>query len=234
MQLTQLNNTVNINQINDVKNSIRTNNLENNKETVEKHPSDKIDLEKTTNSSGFLSAVTINISKVANLQKMQSAISNQLEITSEIVKVTNSAVNSNRIQLDDKQPDIQNLLTSFNKLSEGINTTEISDQEGIFFDGQVGSRPLSASEIHDAINQQKERLSQFNKRIEGQIESAISDTKAHIEIEKSTVETKVEFKNIDYAKESAQFNASTLESVKGGILPSQANAFPLHSERLLA
>ena len=125
-------------------------------------------------------------------------------------------------------------MPSFNKLSEGINTTEISDQEGIFFDGQVGSRPLSASEIHDAINQQKERLSQFNKRIEGQIESAISDTKAHIEIEKSTVETKVEFKNIDYAKESAQFNASTLESVKGGILPSQANAFPLHSERLLA
>jgi len=233
MELTQLNNTANLNQINNVKNSLRTNNLENEKETVAKHPSDKVDIEKTTNSSGFLSTMSTNISKVASLQKMQSTISSQLEITTEIVKTTNSAVNSSRIQLDDKQPEIQSLLNNFNKLSEGFKP-EFSDETGIFFDGRVGSKPLSTGEIYDAVSKQSERLSQFSQQISSEINSLVSNTQDTISTERTKVETKFEFKNIDYAKESAQFNASTLESVKGGILPSQANGFPLHSEKLLA
>ena len=233
MELAQLNNSITSNQISNVHNGLRTNNLENEKESVAKHPSDKVDIEKTASSSSFLSTMSTNISKVANLQKMQSTITSQLEITTEIVKTTNSAANSNHIQLDDKQPVIENLLNNFNKLSKGF-IPEFSDKTGIFFDGQVGSKPLSTGEIYDAVSKQNERLSQFNQQISSEIYTLVSNTQDTISTEKTKVETKVEFKNIDYAKESAQFSAATLESVKGGILPSQANAFPLRSEGLLA
>lgn len=233
MELIKLPNINNLNQVNNVSSNLKANNLENLKETIAKHPTDKVDIEKTTNSSDFLSTMSINISKVANLQKLQSTISSQLEITSEIVKTTNSAVNSNHVQLDDKQPEIQNLLNNFNKLSEGFKP-EFSDETGMFFDGRVGSKPLSSGEIYDAVSKQSERLSQFNQQISSKINSLVSNTQDTIATERTKVETKVEFKNIDYAKESAQFDSSTLGNIKGGVLPSQANAFPLHSEQLLA
>jgi len=234
MELTQLNNNTNLNQITDIKNSLRTNNLENTKGVSDKYPSDNVDLSNSRRSSSFLSNITSNISKVASLQKAQSTISNQLEITSEIVKTTQSASNSSSTELDDKQPDIKILLDSFNKLSEGFTRPEISNETGIYFDGQLGSKPLSSHEILDASEQQRERLSEYHQAVSNEIKSLVNDTRKTIDTEKTTVETKVEFKNIDYAKESAQFNSSTLGNIRGGVLPSQANAFPLHSEKLLA
>lgn len=234
MELTQLNNLSNVSQVNDIKDSLKTNNLQNIKQVIEKYPSDKVEIQQQSSSSNFLTNISSNINKMADLQKMQSTVSNQLEITSKLVRTTESAVNSNSIQLDDKQPEIKNLIDNFNVISKGTNTTEISDKAGIYFDGQVGARPLSATEIYDAVDQQKERLSQFNEKIASQIESVLADTKGNIELEKVTVETKVEFKNIDYAKESALFDSSTLSNVQGGVIPSQANGFPLHSEKLLA
>jgi hypothetical protein len=237
MELTQLNNLNNLNNLNhvsDVKNSFKTNDLHNSKEVIEKYPTDTIDFQRENTSSSFLTNISTNMNKLVDLQKMQSLGSNQLEITSELVKITETAQNSRSIQLDDKQPEIKNLMDHFNILSKKINTTEISDKAGVYFDGQVGARPLSTNEIHDAVAQQRERLSQFNKKIDSQIESIVSDTKGSIELEKVKVETKVEFKKVDYAKESALFDSSTLASVQGGVIPSQANGFPLHSEKLLA
>ena len=235
MELTQLNNNINLNPVNNVNNSFRTNNLENKiPEVTEKHTLDKFDTTNISNSSNFLNNISSNISKVANLQKSQSMISNQLEITNEIVKTTQSANVSTLIQLDDKQPEIKKLLENFNQLSDGFERPEVSDVVGIYFDGQLGSKPLSSDEILDASAQQRERLVKYHEAVSNEISSLVLDTKKSFELEKTTIETKVEFKNIDYAKESAQFNASTLESIKGGILPSQANAFPLHSEGLLA
>jgi len=234
MELTQLNNVNNLNHVSDVKNSFKANDLHNSKEVIEKYPTDKVDIQRENTSSSFLTNISTNINKLVDLQKTQSHVSNQLQITSELVRTTESAVNNSSIQLDDKQPEIKNLIDNFNIISKGINTTEISDKAGVYFDGQVGARPLSASEIHDAVDQQKERLSKFNKKIADQIESVITDSKSNIQLEKVTVETKVEFKNVDYQKESAQFNSSTLANIRGGVLPAQANAFPPHSEKLLA
>ena len=235
MELSQLNNSMTLNPINNANNSFRINSLENKiPEDTEKYVSDKFDTTNVRNTSVFLDNISSNISKVANLQKAQSIISNQLEITSEIVTTTQSVNASVSTHLDDKQPEIKSLLENFNQLTKGFERPEISDEIGIYFDGQLGSKPLSSHEILDASAQQRERLEKYNQTISNEIKSLIFDTQKSIESEKTTVETKVEFKNIDYAKESAQFNASTLESVKGGILPSQANAFPLHSEGLLA
>jgi len=235
MELTQIQNVSNMNQVNDVKNNSKTNNLQNIKEVIEKYPSDKIDIEKAnSSSSNFLSNVSSNVGKIADLQKQQSAISNQLEITTEVIKTTQAAENSNTVKLDDKQPKIKNLLDNFNKLSESSTRIEISDKPGIYFDGQVGARPLSSKEIHDAIQENKERLSSVQQSISNEIDAVVLDNKNTLETEKTTTQTKVEFKKIDFEKESLQFNSSSINNFKGEVLPSQANAFPPHSEKLLA
>ncbi|MGB5867304.1 MAG: hypothetical protein WBG69_05460, partial [Arcobacteraceae bacterium] len=105
---------------------------------------------------------------------------------------------------------------------------------GIFFDGVMGAKPLSSNEIMDSVAEQNQKLTQKYVQVNEQIASLVSNTQESIKVEKVTFESKVEFKNIDYNQESSQFSADTLNSVKGGIIPSQANAFPLHSEKLLA
>lgn len=234
MELTPLTTLNNVNQINDINKTSRPNDLQNIKESTLTSSSDKIEIENPQNSKSFLSNISSNLTKVADLQKQQSAISNQLEITTEIVKTTQTAVNSNSIQLDDKQPEIKNLLDSFNKLSQNSTRTEISDEPGIYFDGQVGARPLSSKEIHDAIEENKTRLEDVKQTISNEIKDIVSDTKNSLQTERTTLETKVEFKKVDFEKESSQFNGNSINNFKGEVLPSQANGFPTHSEQLLA
>lgn len=234
MELMQINSANAINQINDINKNSRPTSLQNINEVAQKSSSDKVEIESTKSSKNFLSNVSSNLMKVADLQKQQSSISNQLEITSEIVKITEATVNSNVVKLDDKQPEIKNLLDNFNKLSENSKRTEISDKPGIYFDGQVGARPLSSKEIHDAIESNRERLEAVNQTISNEIKDVVSDTKDTLKTERTTIETKVEFKKIDFEKESSQFNSQSVNNFRGDVIPSQANAYPTHSESLLA
>lgn len=237
MELTQISNMNNLNYVNDKKDGLKTNALISSKEVENKNTlnSDKVDVNlQNSSKNGFVNNIASSINKLASLQKTQSNISNQLEITTEIVKTTSGAVNSQSIRLDDKQPEIKNLLDNFNGLSKSSQLTEGFDEEGIFFDGILGSKPLSAGEILQAVANQQEKLKVVQEKIGAEIESVISETKQSFEVEKTKVETKVEFKNIDFGKESAQFDSSTLSSIKDGIIPSQANASTANSVNLLA
>ena len=190
--------------------------------------SDLSTIDKLTNTS-FLNNISSNINKIAQYQKVESSISNQLEITTKIVEIINFANQSQIKKLDDKQPQIKNLIDNYNTISKN---TEGSDLEGIFFDGVLGSKPLSPQEILDAVKQQNKILNQLQSNIQDEKQLLIQDTKNAIQNQKT--ETKVEFKSIDFGKESIQFDASSLNRFEGEIVTSQANGFPFHSEKLLA
>lgn len=236
MELTKLNSMNNLNYVSDNKDSQKAKALISSKEVENKYSSnDKVDVNlQNSSKSNFVNNVTSSINKLASLQKTQSNISNQLEITTDIVKTTSVAVNSPEIKLDDKQPEVKNLLDSYNDLSKNSASTEGFDENGIFFDGVLGSKPLSASEILQAVESQQSKLKFAQEKIGAEIESVISDTKQSFEVEKAKVETKVEFKNFDFEQESAQFNSSTLGNIRDGIIPSQANATSSNSVKLLA
>jgi len=231
MELTQLTNINSIQHSYEVNKNSQPNNSLNIKEIPEQKHSDKIE---RSIGSDFLSSISSNIVKVANLQKQHSSISTQLEITNEIVKTVDVAVNSSKIQLDDKQPEINTLLNSFNKISKTSKIPEISDKPGIYFDGQVGAKPISSQEIYEDVQEKQERLSSIQQSISKEIESTSNNIKESISIEKTMVETKFEFKNVDFEKESLEFSSDSITNFKGEILSSQANALPLHSEQLLA
>jgi hypothetical protein len=237
MELTQLNSVNNsknhLNSLSDPMN-LKTNSLASRQNVVERYPTDKVDISKANNSSDFVNNISSSIDNLVDLQKRQSTISNQLEITTNIVQTTNTAVNSQSIKLDDKQPEIKNLLDNFNTLSKSQIKSEDLDKAGIFFDGIVGAKPLSSKELIEAVEQQRVRLTQNRSEIDSQIKSVVSHAQNTIKEETTKIENKVEFKKVDYAQESAQFNGSTLNSLKGEMLPTQANAFPIHSTQLLA
>jgi len=233
MELSQLTNNSHASSIVNTANTIKTNDIQSNEEITKKYPEDKIEVNQTAKTSELAENISSNISKIANLQKAQVTISAQLEITSEIVKTTNSANDSSSIQLDDKQPAIKKHMDDFNTLSEGFKKPEISDEIGIYFDGKVGAKPLSSGEILDASAEQQERLTKFSQNIANEIDSILSQTKNTIATEQTEIETKVEFK-VNYEQASQQFDTSTLSNIQGNFLPSQANAIPFHSEKLLA
>lgn len=239
MEVSKLNSINNSNYLNDVKDSSKTNALISNQKVEQKSQSNSLDgisVDLQKRNTSFVNNVSTNLSKLASLQKSQAQISNQLEITTKIVQTTSDAVSSPSIQLDDKQPEIKNLLDSYNTLSQSSNSTEGFDETGIFFDGVLGSKPLSAQEIFKSVEAQREKLQVAQESVGSQIQEVVSNMQQSFKIERtqSKVETKVEFKNIDFAQESSQFSGSTLSDVKDGIIPSQANATPSSSERLLA
>lgn len=232
MKLTQLNAVNNFTNMNKITNSSESSKVTNAQDLSKKVNSDIVDvsLQNKSNNS-FVNNISSNITQIAQLQKMQSNISNQLEISTKIVHITKQTAEASQIKLDEKQPQINELLTKYNLIS---TKNEDFEKEGIFFDGRLGAKPLSSKEILDAVTQQTQKLEQKQLNVNKEIHSLISNTQKDIQVEKNSVETKVEFKNIDYDQESSQFNANTLNSIKGGIIPSQANGFPVHSEKLLA
>jgi len=237
MELTQINNANNVDYLNKKEDNLNTQSLISNKK-VDNNDSVNFDTVELTLSkssdNNFINKISSTLNKVAALQQTQSNISNQLEITSKIVKITSSASNSSTTTLDDQQPEIKNLLDTYNNLSQNSNSTEGFDEEGIFFDGILGSKPLSSQQILEAVENQRSKLYTKQESVNSDISALVSDAKQTIETEKIKVETKIEFKNIDFEKESTQFNSSTLSSIKEGIIPSQANAKTSTSIELLA
>jgi len=235
MELTQIQNTNSLMTTIDVKNTSNIDSLQNIQNNTSKYPSDKVVIEKNNDSKSFLSSnVSPNLLRIAELQKQQSQVSSQMELTSRIVKVTQNAIQSDELKIDDQQPKIKNIMDNFNKLSENSKRPEISDKPGIYFDGKVGARPLSTKEIFDDIQVKQDRLSEIQQFISNEITTIAAETKNSFENEKTKIEIKVEFKKINFENESLQFKSSFTNDFNGSIISSQANALPSNSEKLLA
>ena len=236
MELTQLNSTNNLDYVNQNKDGLKTQALINDKEITSDKSNDsavELDLQNSSNSD-LTNNLTTNVKNIVSLQQLQSTISNQLEITTEIIQTTTHATDSENIELDDKQPEIKSLLDNYNNISESIDFEEGYEEIGVFFDGILGSKPLSSKEIIEAVEERQFKLKEVQEKIEMEMESINSQVRDSIDIEKNKTETKIEYKNIDFEKESFQFNSNSLNNLKEGIISSQANATTSSSIQLLA
>ncbi len=194
------------------------------------------------NQNTFSDNLRNNISKISNMQNLQSTISKQIDIVNEIESSINSMSNQPSEKLDTIQPQIKNLMDNFNAYSKntsaslaGVDTTISDDaQSRIYFDGIVGAKPLSNEEIYAAITEQKERLQQSNKVINEQILNTINQSKEMIVQEQKVAPSIEKTKVFNFESESSNFNAQTLKNAKGSMFDVQANAEPTQSIKLLA
>jgi hypothetical protein len=193
--------------------------------------------------STFGSSLVDNISKISKLQISQPEISKQIDIVNKIETLTQEMTTNppKGKVLDDIQPEIQSLMNNFNTSSKAIaetldNVANLNNEvkSRMYFDGILGSIPLSGKEIFEAVTAQRERLEQNSKDVEDQIKTTMNASKNAISREKEVVETKPVVKNIDFETESTKFDSQSIKNFEGSVVETQANAQTEQNIKLLA
>ena len=233
MELSQIN-SHHINSMSEI-NSAKTKNVENIDKSSNNTQAkiDKIELSESSSraQSSFSSNTISNMNKISDLQQEQLTVTQQVNTLSKITQETTNVIESPKSGqvLDDIQPEIQSLITNFNTVSAEMKSTQSSSSASrTYFDGVVGAVPLSGEEIYQAVKQQQDRLEQVSQKINQEINNVVSNTKKDIDSQR-----KPESKDIDFEKESAQFNAQSLKEVKGPVIATQAHAQTEQNIKLL-
>ena len=197
---------------------------------------DKIELEHSTQSSFSLN-LTKSIEKIATVQVAQTNVSNSLQIVNDF----ETLISNNSNSLDSVQPQIQSFISTFNNASASLseNMSKIieekqSEDSRTYFDGILGSKPISGQEIYQAIQGQKQRLEQYNRQLNEQQIQATNQAKESISTEKAESPFAKQFgKEMNFEAQSINFEAKVVQSQTGSITQTQANAEPYAATELV-
>jgi len=221
-------------------NIINPENLVNNDVKVElEKSSTKLNLNTqidTDSQSAFSDKLTSTINRVSDLQSIQSNINNQINIVNEInISIQNS---SSPELLDTVQPTIKSLMDNFNSNSNKIDFNQlVLDQDSAdstaFFDGILGSKPLSPSDIMEATQSKMMLLESMKTTTNTSSDEAINEVKSTIVQERQTSQENSPFKEINFGKESADFTSNNVNNTVGSIVTSHASPSTSHTIRLL-
>lgn len=203
---------------------------------------DKVETTGKTQSSFSVNIIN-NISKISQMQSVQPELSKQEDIVNKIETLVNEMTTNppKGKVLDDIQPEIKNLMDNFNTSSktiaeslDNISNLDNKEKSRIYFDGILGSKPLSGEEIYKAITAKKEHIAQISKKIGQEMEHTVEQTQNSIDNEKEVVKTNPVVKNIDFKVESTNFDNQSIKSFKGSMVDTQANAHTEQNIKLLA
>ena len=198
---------------------------------------DKIELKHSTQSSFSLN-LTRSIQKISTIQVAQTNVSQSLQIVNDFENL----IKNNSGSLNSVQPQIQSFISTFNNSSASLseNMSKIieekqSEDSRAYFDGILGSKPLSGEEIYQAIQGQKQRLEQYNRQLNAQQNEVAIQAQQSINIEKEESAFSKQFgKEISFEIESVKFEAKAIQSQTGSIVQTQANAEPYATTELVA
>jgi len=197
---------------------------------------DKVELQNP--SSAFTSSLMNNIKQISTASHIQSTVSKQLELTNEIKKSINLVVsNQNSGQtLNDIQPKIKSLMDNFNTLSSNIsNNTNDKPKSRIYFDGILGSKPLSVEEIFKEVKSQEKRLENTNKIANDKIFNNTQKSKKMFDTQKQElIAQQPKIKQFDFSVESSNFKPEVIQKMQGSIIDTQANGKTEQNIKLLA
>ena len=217
MQLTQINNTA-ISDFNYVGSNEQKSKIAEANISEEIRKSDVISVNLEPSKSNLSDMLAVNIEKISNINVVQKNISTQLDISNEIsTLISNAQKSSNAIEsLDVVQPQVQNLMINYNEISKSSSSIQTPSQEEksrIFFDGILGSKPLSTSEIFKEINKQQQILSQSQQNLRDEGKVAVEDSRNIINQERMVSQKNSPFKDNDYSKDGAGLKLQTLDKI---------------------
>lgn len=237
MELTQINNT----QFPMVQNdtvSINATTLEKvNSSNTNKLKSDIV--ETTSHSNSFLVNVTSGIQQISKLHTLQNETTSQLEMVKNFGQlVSKVATNS----IDDYQGDIQSFINTFNTRSqtsteriEMIIEEKQSEESRTYFDGILGSKPLSQEEILQAVEEQQKRLEFVNKALNDEIIKTKQEVQSTFDLEKEKSTSNSTFSSsVDFEQESKTFTKDSFKEFSSAMVETQTNVEPIVGEKLLA
>ena len=181
----------------------------------------------------FVNQIGANQSNQVKLESMSTILNDIKDILNKVV-----ASESPSVTADVYQPTIQEHMEKYNSISSDISKNFEKFQEETdsttYFDGRLGAKPLSPSDILEAVerqmaivNQQKEFTAKNIENIETKALNTIGE-----EVSKAAAEAP--FEPIDFGKDIGNFSSANINNVVGSVALSQANAIPANSPKLLA
>ena len=176
-----------------------------------------------------------DMKQLADIQKTETLVQTQKETVTKLEFVVN-----NEPDINNAQKEVNDLMDSYNNgvkvvysnLNELIEDRE-NDDSHIFFDGILGSIPMSVEEINKAVQQQKENLGQIEEVLNNQTTQLVDKfEKAIVEEKEVSVEVT---KQVDFGKESVDFSNNNLQGIASAVVSTQPNpALQAHSQKLLS
>ena len=181
----------------------------------------------------FVKEISIGQSNMTKIQEQSTILNNIKDIAKDIIN------SENPIDIAEiSQPTVQEHMEKYNSISQDISGNLKKFQEATdsttYFDGRLGARPLSTSEILDAVEKQMEMINQqleYSLKELEKLETKALDTIGE-EVTKSAAEAP--FEPIDFGKDIGSFSSANINNILGSVVASQANAIPGHSPKLLS
>lgn len=206
-------------------------------ENTQKLTGDRIELN-STSKTGFNLTLSHSISKVSKIQSSVESINNSLQS----IESFKNLITANSGNLNNIQSQIQSQITSYNTSNQNLSSNIESimqerhnEDSRIYFDGILGSKPISGEEIFEAISQQKQKLEQFNKQLTRELQNEMENVKQTFEVEKSnSTYSQAMVKTVDFSQESKSFEATNIKLYNGSMESVQAHSTPQVTTELLA
>jgi len=136
------------------------------------------------------------------------------------------------------QPKIAQAMDQYNQLVVNYNADFVKHQADTdstaYFDGILGAKPLNPADIIKAVDQKRENLSMYKQSVEQNIEKIETKELKTIGDEIAKVVAESPFKPSDFGASTSDFSSTNINSLAGSVATAQANAVPLHAQKLLA
>jgi uncharacterized protein with von Willebrand factor type A (vWA) domain len=180
------------------------------------------------------------ISNISQNQIASSNLEQQKNILNNIQEAATKIVQSNTPETtaDEVQPEVAEFISQYNNLSVDVNKafqeSQGDTESHAYFDGVLGAKPLSPSEILEAVEQQMKVIKEQTQLVDTDLQKF--ETKALDTIGKEIAQTnaKAPFEPVDFGKNMANFTSANINNVVGSVATAQANAIPAHSPKLLS
>jgi len=236
----EINNNIPNTSVNDVSTLSSSINIDtlNNTQKVEQSKNNSFSLDRNisinrSDLSNTLKEFTKEISKV---QVTQSQLQSQTNILNDMQTLTHSIISSENPQkaADEAQPSIEAFINMYNTNSVQLSANQEDTDSTTYFDGKIGAKPLSTSEILEAVEKQMAFVNQQNEQSSKNLQEL--ETRALNTIGKEIEQSaqKAPFEPIDFGKDIGNFSSANINNIVGSVATSQANAIPANSPKLLA
>ena len=192
---------------------------------------------KRSDLASLLKDAILNISKnqqaLNNLSEQSNVLNKLQEVASTLIKSETPKIITSEAQLT-----MEEFINKFNNLTQDFNKRFAESQDDTtsrtYFDGLIGAKPLSPSEIIDAVEQQMRTIRENSEVVIKEIQQFRSKAMETIEKEIAKNNAKAPFEPIDFGKNIGNFTSANINSVVGSVATVQANAIPAHSPKLLS
>jgi len=225
MNLTNINNTSLMTSYGVMKNEFASN-----EKSLEKLSKTTLDTTKQLHTSSQLALnVTNSSNQIASLQSLKNDVKIQLNAIDDFQTSISQNGGFSPSHMEQMVSAFTSIIPkdSIERISMIIEEKQ-SEESRSYFDGIVGSKPISTKEIFELIDMRKSELAAVNKYLNDKITQSSQNTKEMFSQEQEKVSHKMNFE-----QEVVSFDKNTLKELSGSMVTTQANAEPRITEQLL-